>query len=1475
MLTARVGVSVVLVAAGLVAVATSQGAATPVVTPATSVPTYIDTPSDGLTIGGSGPSAVLYSFASCGSEFTPAVGDIYSHATGVAEATLPVPYGDLHQLYDPADCNGAQPVGERVAVWGDHLYWIGADGVVYSRTLRGSSSYQTWPMAATPPLFGDGTAPGLVVDDHALTWTGADSVAGSGMALYEVLADTSGTAYPGAVIREYHVGGRLSRLTEGPGGTRFVIASEPGSGSRLSAFVPTGNGHFTVRTISIGTNVTAVTADNGAVYWAESNSGAYVIYQASISVNADGHATIGTSRPVTSRSGFTSTMRVTNLVVDPASTQPTTHDLWWSILESGRPEDPAVMHLVRTGGRVDVLLTQTEAPTVASLATDGQYLFWTDTSAVYRAVARGAAPHLVGDPLSATDVSPDLPYLDGQSGDQAGSDPGGRLADIVVDPNHSQTLIAASEFAGIWRSTNGGQSWVQSNAGIQNGYEYQNKVLAIDHSGRLLYFTLDEGNTADGSTTARLYVSRNDGVSWQAVPSSAIPQNCWLFNSVTFTGNVGWVSTTCGLYKSSDLVSWTRVGGTNAPAPGAYIDGSGASLFACRGNTAYLTTDGGTTWWGHTLPNGTCQGVRQLAAFPSPTAAPTATVIVLHGYYDTDPANHHVDLSADQITFTGVNTAVDRELTFPTPPDDISGILGVWVAPIRSGGGDVIASNGNYYFQYAPGNHWNQFTNVHIDAEGFASPPTYDPSNGDCVAYVANDGSVAKNVTASGGSCQMSSGPWMRAQSGLHAFGSQVINGVHRPTCNAGGFVVTPCSPIYVGAADNGAWEHDPSTGTWAPFTDCCGDVGGVQLDPALPGRLELTRGTARIREYLSSSGVVSSSQSGSDQVPADYLDLDFPSSPSGSSLVRTQPGEAAVGDDVAVRVIPDNPEKTEGVDQVVRRTNGGGWTAIAPELPFDNSPQLATSGGHHNLVVWVRTEGFAFRGAVNSAGQISSWTRWTSPNMAVSLMWANPADPNELWIEDDYNHVIERSSISASGGVTWTIVRDLTSQATGSDARFATSTLQLQRYYPGTTRLASLNHMWFPSSPSSPMRVATLGPGGVSVSHDGGDTWLPLSTMPWAQWLAHPWSTWFDPGAYDHGAQSALYIALDGRGVEEVTAPFETLVDVNYQYCGVIACDSGAAAARPAAQPADAPSSVSVVDDLTGRAFPMTQDADGSWRATEMLDGDGIGTLHYHFVVDGVAGAPQSHVLSDDERDSGTIGAAAVSPGPNAYLPGVGTPTASSPVAVTDSCPGVGSTLHVSVPITVPAGTDVTGATLVVRAQRTEENGDVHQTVVAQVPMTAEKPPIWSASVDTTALGINLGEDAGTVGGLVLQVVATAKGGPASSPPITLALQACPPANVTVPSAPISIGAKPTHGGVLLSWQSPSDDGGLDITGYQVTPYRNGKPLPVEFYGPAATGGAVLALSPKSSYTFTVRAINDVGAGAAGGPVGPTTPLR
>ncbi|MFI2662311.1 fibronectin type III domain-containing protein [Micromonospora carbonacea] len=105
-------------------------------------------------------------------------------------------------------------------------------------------------------------------------------------------------------------------------------------------------------------------------------------------------------------------------------------------------------------------------------------------------------------------------------------------------------------------------------------------------------------------------------------------------------------------------------------------------------------------------------------------------------------------------------------------------------------------------------------------------------------------------------------------------------------------------------------------------------------------------------------------------------------------------------------------------------------------------------------------------------------------------------------------------------------------------------------------------------------------------------------------------------------------------------------------------------------------------------------------------------------------------------------------------------------------------------------------------------------------------------------------------------------------------------PAAVTQPAAPVTPIAKPAAkpvrpgapakptaarkgGRAVVTWKAP-DDHGSKLTGYVVTPYRDGRAQPAKSFDAAKTSRQLTGLRAGGTYTFTVAARNAAGTGPA-----------
>jgi photosystem II stability/assembly factor-like uncharacterized protein len=196
-----------------------------------------------------------------------------------------------------------------------------------------------------------------------------------------------------------------------------------------------------------------------------------------------------------------------------------------------------------------------------------------------------------------------------------GSYTSGRVNGVAYDPVNPGTIYLSGAQGGIWKSTDGGQTWIcVSNA---NNWPYPQHVtaVAVHPTNGTIYAGTGDFNTGEGAGTAGgLIVSSNGGETWSRLPSNPTeqaklagqtvstiiidPVNPNLITIATGRGPGGG-----GIWRSTDGgQTWNRANGTGNAAwsglercvPGGVL---GAVYVACAiGNGIYFSLDQGANW---------------------------------------------------------------------------------------------------------------------------------------------------------------------------------------------------------------------------------------------------------------------------------------------------------------------------------------------------------------------------------------------------------------------------------------------------------------------------------------------------------------------------------------------------------------------------------------------------------------------------------------------------------------------------------------------------------------------------------------------------------------------------------------------------------------------------------------------------------------------------------------------------------------
>ena len=482
---------------------------------------------------------------------------------------------------------------------------------------------------------------------------------------------------------------------------------------------------------------------------------------------------------------------------------------------------------------------------------------------------------------------------------------------------------------------------------------------------------------------------------------------------------------------------------------------------------------------------------------------------------------------------------------------------------------------------------------IHVDTHTMAFPSTYDPEKGNCTAWAATDGGVYATTTRcddvdpdTGKRRETWNSGWRHASHGLHIMVSAFMAGVR--SCDE---VNKACPAIYLPTDHDDMWVSlsGGRSNDWRRMYGL-GDAGSAMIDPALPGQMLGARGGTGnpfkvALDYGDMMGNLNNSSgslqfggganltlaqimtltSGDDVAPkGDYVSLDRPER-APSKLVG--PGISIPGDVL---------DPSSRFDVIVRNQKGSeeGWEQVAI-FERDAVAALAVSGGHKKPVFYVLTHGgdvfvlcssstapslttapLCAPGAAKSYGFSSriSLSVWASASAGlggpVGNLRVNPYDPQNLYATGQYSGNIKSST---DGGRTWNDEPVLKEIATnGGEFRLGCFTVKDIQ-----SEFCSLAQMIFDRKHPN-YRFALLNPGGVAFSRDSGKHWIAIAG-PWSYGrscssgpsevtdtsvfpFVLPFSGFYDDTEDTIRHTSSLYVALRGRGIVRIDAPFAKL---------------------------------------------------------------------------------------------------------------------------------------------------------------------------------------------------------------------------------------------------------------------------------------------------------------------------------------------
>jgi photosystem II stability/assembly factor-like uncharacterized protein len=241
--------------------------------------------------------------------------------------------------------------------------------------------------------------------------------------------------------------------------------------------------------------------------------------------------------------------------------------------------------------------TGIQSRSVYSLAVDPancNTLYAATDQGLYKSTDGGKSwrPTGLNNLLAAQALASDAPPFD-KAGDGSASPM--LVSAMTTDPHNSQVIYAAAWGQGIFKSTNGGQSWAKANSGLDCLWLYS--IVADADNSQVLYAGGVEYPAGEGGG---VFKSTNGGQSWFPVINGLGNRNVHSLAVDPGNANVIYAGTRGGIYRSYNGGNfWQPAGrpGSGYPWAIAVDPRNGQTVYAgLGGGGVYRSTDSGASW---------------------------------------------------------------------------------------------------------------------------------------------------------------------------------------------------------------------------------------------------------------------------------------------------------------------------------------------------------------------------------------------------------------------------------------------------------------------------------------------------------------------------------------------------------------------------------------------------------------------------------------------------------------------------------------------------------------------------------------------------------------------------------------------------------------------------------------------------------------------------------------------------------------
>lgn len=736
-------------------------------------------------------------------------------------------------------------------------------------------------------------------------------------------------------------------------------------------------------------------------------------------------------------------------------------------------------------------------------------------------------PFLLADAVSAQlsvvirDISPNQ-----STNSDADAASGGRVNGLGVDRTTPARIYAASEFGGLFQSTNNGLNW-QHLDGHVPAVTWDVEVDPTN-SNRLYATSFFDGRA---SSRSGINVSTDAGVTWTHPATATPPPNfcataqrrsepaAFGISIDPANSNHVAIGTSCGLAITNDAgATWAFVDptpGDPADDIGDVIVHDGGMIDVCGDDGHLRSTDGGTTWTTATsqpLQTGRCS----IAA--SPDEAYVLFAVVGTTVFETDDGGQ-----TWTVNYGSPESQPQGRIPFVAPNQRAGatfdlwfGDVGLWRATCTTPSPAVPGGTRRCTAAASWAGPFTRSNGGHDDVGDIAFVPGV--ASNACPSFFSSDGGVYRNTSTTSPGCHTPA--WAQPTVTPHALWNYTFSGVSRPGA------VT--EHLYFGNQDTGTagtTNGGANVVNWSNESCCDGFDSGGDGTRALTTVCCWPTGRAT-RLFVSGPGLTGSPPQINTYPPGNMRSFEHLE---------------------AILTYAANSYVIATTTGVFLTTNIAASTITWTQLGAGNSPasacgvQVATSGGTSTFFVKSGgcdgdRPGTLWRHIGTAAG--GTWQQVPNPGVGSFGIYAvDPHDPKRIIASHLGGPTGPRMVMTHNGGTTWTAVSALDVLMTGAGTFLYANVSGPRAFtnfqgYPQPTLVA-----FDPLDPD--ILVAGGADSGVFISVNGGTRWQLVTdpVSPGASGIPHiprPYYAHFDHDA--PGGDINLYLGTRGRGVWRLT---------------------------------------------------------------------------------------------------------------------------------------------------------------------------------------------------------------------------------------------------------------------------------------------------------------------------------------------------